>query len=386
MSNRNRKTPLGAVVRGVENIIHNPDPRSPGFSEKGLYLLSRCYAKAVRAREQQYARGVRRQQRLPCRVISVGNIAAGGSGKTPMTLHLARGLLARGLRPVVISRGYKARMERSGGIVSDGRRILAAPDQAGDEPFMIASELPEVPVLVGADRFRAGELAVRRFSPDVVILDDGFQHRRVHRDVDLLLIDGSTGFGNGHLLPRGPLREPVSALWRADAVILTRMENADPSAVAAVCQKAAGIPVFRSVHRPWVYGVARQGGKNPLELESPAFARDLGFLADARVFGFSGIAGNREFQRMVTAISGQVTGFIAYPDHYRYNEADLEHIAKQAASAGADWIVTTQKDYPRIRAWGRLPASVAVIGIRPDLGAEHQLFCSFLGRRLGRPL
>lgn len=373
-------------MRNVEKIIKSPESCSKGFSEKGLYMLSRCYAKVVKAREQQYAKGTRRPRRLPCSVISVGNLAVGGSGKTPMTLYLAQVLLSRGLRPAVISRGYKAKMERGGGIVSDGRKILAGPDQAGDEPFMMASELRGVAFLVGADRVRAGMMAVRRFSPDVVILDDGFQHRRLHRDVDLLLIDGATGFGNGHLLPRGPLREPMSALKRADAVILTRMENADPAAVAAVCKKAAGVPVFRSIHRPRLYGVAERGQSDSLKLYSPGFAHDFSFLETARVFGFSGIAGNREFQQMVAAMSGHVADFITYPDHYRYRKADLDYIAEQAASAGADWIVTTQKDYPRIRTWRRLPVPLAVIGIRPDLGAEQHAFFNFLGCRLGRPL
>ena len=159
---------------------------------------------------------------LPCKVICIGNLTVGGTGKTPMTMHVAQELKRLGYNTAIVSRGYRGGAEGRGGIVSDGQSIQMGPEQAGDEPFMMARSLSGIPVIVGKNRYAAGMLAVSEFQSDVIVLDDGFQHLRLKRDIDLVLLDRLHPFGNSYLLPRGTLREPISSLERGSACILTR--------------------------------------------------------------------------------------------------------------------------------------------------------------------
>jgi len=190
-----------------------------------LCAVSYCYGGAVQLREALYRKGMLPSKRLPCIVVSVGNLSAGGTGKTPMTIYITELFRSFGYKTVVISRGYKGGAESTGGVVSNGQAILMDPDMAGDEPYMMANLLSHVPVLVGRNRFRIGLMAIKEFSPDVIVLDDAFQHLQLERDMDLVLLDEQRPLGNTYLLPRGLLREPVSALLRGHTFIFTR---ADP--------------------------------------------------------------------------------------------------------------------------------------------------------------
>ncbi len=187
-----------------------------------LMLLSKAYGAGVLLRRDGYASGFLKAKKLPCTVISIGNLTTGGTGKTPMTIYVAERVRRLGYRVAVISRGYKGTAEKSGGIVSDGSAIRMDPVTAGDEPFLLAASLKDIPVLVGHDRYQSGMHAINRFQTEVVILDDAFQHLALFRDLNLLLLDSSLPFGNGHLLPRGTLREPTSALRFSDALVMTR--------------------------------------------------------------------------------------------------------------------------------------------------------------------
>uniref|UniRef100_UPI0035937661 tetraacyldisaccharide 4'-kinase n=1 Tax=Desulfococcus sp. TaxID=2025834 RepID=UPI0035937661 len=210
----------------IHAVIRDPRPKAGGALGWALSAVARGYGKLMAERARWYETGRLPSRRLPCGVVSVGNITVGGTGKTPMALRLAREFACAGRRTVIVSRGYRGRAEAEGGIVSDGGSLFMTADAAGDEPFMMAESLIaaglDVPVVVGRNRHAAGMTAVFRFAPEVVILDDAFQHLRLRRDLNLLLLDGTAPFGNGRVLPRGPLREPLSALARADAVILTR--------------------------------------------------------------------------------------------------------------------------------------------------------------------
>ncbi|MFN2165764.1 MAG: tetraacyldisaccharide 4'-kinase, partial [Anaerolineae bacterium] len=214
----------------MTGIVHSPPGHaSPAGLAQVLKVLSLGYGALVRLRSAAYA-GSRRRRRLPVPVISVGNLTVGGTGKTPMIARLAASLLAAGRRPAIVSRGYRGGLEKTGGIVSDGHRLLQDAAAAGDEPFMLAMQLPGVPVAVGRDRYEIGRRVIRALSADVILLDDGFQHLRLARDVDILLMDARRPLGNGHVLPRGPLRVTVylvTSTWRpgpkrlASSVILT---------------------------------------------------------------------------------------------------------------------------------------------------------------------
>ena len=189
-----------------------------------LYLLSVPYQWAVRTRILFYNIGLLKTKRLPCPVISVGNITVGGTGKTPLVMLLARGLKERGIKIAILSRGYK-RKKNSDSLVSDGQNLFLSPEAAGDEPYLMANALKGVPILVGKDRFMTGQMALERFGVRGLLLDDGYQHLHLHRDLNILLIDSNVGFGDGHLLPRGILREPLSHLQRADLFVLTKVED-----------------------------------------------------------------------------------------------------------------------------------------------------------------
>ncbi len=247
----------------IESIMNSKgDPPLPPLALL-LHCMSIFYGAAQRLRATSYQHRVIPSRELPCKVISIGNITVGGTGKTPMTIYVATEIKRAGFNVVIVSRGYKGRAEKHGGIVSDGRRIYMDADQAGDEPYMIACRLNDIPVVVGKDRFAAGMLAIDKFQPDVIVLDDAFQHLKLKRDLDLVLLDHRRPFGNTHLLPRGVLREPVSSLARGAACILTRCrsgaEEAALSSSAQIQMLVPGIPVFTSSYVPYWY-VVREGG------------------------------------------------------------------------------------------------------------------------------
>ncbi|OGR34068.1 MAG: tetraacyldisaccharide 4'-kinase, partial [Desulfobacula sp. RIFOXYB2_FULL_45_6] len=206
-------------VTGISGQDYSPALFSLEWVLAGLSYL---YGKGAGVWQWLYLKKILRQKELPCFVISIGNIVAGGAGKTPMTLYTAELLKKIGKKPVVISRGYKGVYDGDFCIVSDGRRVFSTAEESGDEPFMMASRLM-FPVVVGKDRFKAGMRAVDRFGPDVIVLDDGFQHLRLKKDLDILLFDFKNPLGNTRLLPAGRLRQsPQSSAKRADAVIFTR--------------------------------------------------------------------------------------------------------------------------------------------------------------------
>ena len=212
--------------------------RSP-FWEAALTLLSAPYGFAVSVRHALYTLRVLKRKRLECAVISVGNITLGGTGKTPAVVHIAGFLLKHQRRLVVISRGYGRTDEASVRVVSDGNKLLVDAHIGGDEPVLIASKLPLVPVVVGRDRHQAALEACSRYHPDVVILDDGFQHVQLRRTLDIVLVNARDPFGNGKLFPAGILREPIQALHRAHAVLISGVEDgADLAALKHVIQGA----------------------------------------------------------------------------------------------------------------------------------------------------
>lgn len=197
-------TTLTRIRHQIETIMRGPGETRPLSPAMLLQLLAAGYGAAVRLRASFYKRGLWTPRRLPCKVISVGNLTVGGTGKTPMTRYLARLVQSLGREVAIVSRGYKGRAEKSGGIVSDGKRILMDADAAGDEPFMLASGLGDVPVAVGRNRFAAAMQLLQACHPEVIILDDAFQHLPLDRDLNVVLLDHKRPFGNGHLLPREP--------------------------------------------------------------------------------------------------------------------------------------------------------------------------------------
>ncbi len=341
------------------------------FSPEGCLLAaSRLYGLVVRTRSRLYGRGYLPVRRLPCRVISIGNIVAGGTGKTPATLWLAARLREAGHGVAVVSRGYGGTAGKRAGVVSDGREIRMGPEMAGDEPYMMATRLPGVPVLVGADRYRSGLRAVERFGSGVILLDDGFQHLKLFRDLDLVLLDGSRPLGNGHLLPGGPLREPPSALARARGVVLTRWEGGGP-VPAVIHRHAPGVPVFRSVHEPYPHLFLGAGQRPPAAVPAgTGSGGDLPPLSGRRVMGVSGIARNDAFRETLRRLGADPVGFRGFPDHHRYTGADIRSVLETARQQGAELLVTTEKDWVRLADRSPWPLDLLVLGVRFDPGPD----------------
>lgn len=323
---------VGRIIYGKNGPSRQRVYRSP------LHVISSVYGLGVRARLFLYGIGFLRGRRLPCEVISVGNITLGGTGKTPTVEYIAKLLKEEGLDVVVLSRGYGGRMERSFGVVSDGKQILLSPGEAGDEPHMLAQRLEGIPILIGRRRDLSGRYASNQFHSRLAILDDGYQHLGIKRDVNILLVDSQTGFGNGYLFPRGPLREPLDQLKRADFFILTKVEEPDTCGELEQTIKSHNRDaiIFHSNYRT-DYLTELNGGKR----------LPVGYIKGRRVVAMSGIVNPAYFRHLLERAGAEVKEEIVFPDHHVYSRKDIP--VMQGAMEKAEYIVTTEKDATKLR-------------------------------------
>jgi tetraacyldisaccharide 4'-kinase len=377
---------LNKIKKKIENIMTGEGGRSFSLIEFLLFILSFFYGGLVKFRLAAYQGGMIKPKSLPCIVISIGNITAGGTGKTPMALYMAKLVKRLGYEVVVISRGYKGGLEKTGGIVSNGKTVLIGPEKAGDEPFLLAGRLKNIPVMIGKDRFEAGIQAVRKFKPDVIVLDDAFQHLKLKRDIDLVLLDSKSPFGNLYLLPRGILREPLSVLLRADAFIMTRSGRASETEMeksfAALKEFIQAKPVFKTSHLPYIY-VVKKGKNIPFEsISKSSFLYDFDFLKDRRVFAFAGIARNDDFLHTVKSFKCDIKDFLGFEDHHQYSGNDLEKILRLAEKANVEFLITTEKDYARIAHRIKWPVNLLVAGVEISFENDVKAFNDFVKERL----
>jgi tetraacyldisaccharide 4'-kinase len=338
-----------------------------------LSIISGVYGQITRLRKFSYRKSIAKSHSLPCMVISIGNITLGGTGKTPMTIYLAELMKRMGRKVAILSRGYKGEAEKKGGLVSDGRKVFMTPDQAGDEPFMMAGLLKDVPVFVGSNRFENGRIAMEKFQPDVILLDDGFQHLQLKRDIDLVLLDHANPFGNGRLLPRGPLREPLSALSRGDAFIMTRSDCPEGRLSDLLKNQIGQKPVFKTRHLSYICHVSDGKGNCPIEPD---------FIKGKKGFAFSGIAKNSDFRDSLKGFAFALTGFSEFPDHHNYKEEELASIGRKAIAQKADFLVTTQKDFSRIGHAKDWSLPLVVIGIKISFDNQTSKFERFIAKRV----
>ena len=371
-----------SIKKKIERVITGDNKNGYGWFVPFLSMVSKGYGGAVKLRRIFYKKAVLKSKRLPCPIISIGNITVGGTGKTPMTIYVAQVVKQLGYKVAIISRGYKGKAEKAGGIVSDGRVLLMTPEIAGDEPYMVANRLEDVPVIVGKNRFKSGRLAIRKFDPDVIILDDGFQHLTLWRDLDLVLLDYRKPFGNGHLLPRGVMREPASALLCANAIILTRSDTVNDNETPSLPKKLRPYerkkPIYRTFHRPFVYKIINGEKKKFEKNMQEALRQSSDCIKGRTVFAFSGLADNHSFRQTVKSLKCNVSGFMEFPDHHPYSERDLDEILLAAKKSMSDCIITTEKDYVRIAYKIDWPDDLFVIGIEIDFGADKKRFNSYI--------
>jgi tetraacyldisaccharide 4'-kinase len=296
-----------------------------------LSLPGLAYSAAVRMRNRFWDRPhAAHRAELP--VISVGNLTVGGTGKTPVVAWLCTHLLERGRRPAVVTRGYGGEAGRGPVDVSAGDGPLAGPEIAGDEPFMLARSIPGLVVVAGSDRV-SGATRARELGADVVVLDDGFQHRRLARDLDIVLVDSAGPFGNGRLLPSGILREPISSLGRAGIVVITRCRaESDTAGIEEVIRRhSRSVPVVRA-------GI---GGGGFVDIEGRSVS------VPRRAVAFCGIGNPGSFRELLERSGVEVAEFRPFRDHHPYRVEEIEALRSAAGRLGAS-LVTTEKDLARL--------------------------------------
>jgi tetraacyldisaccharide 4'-kinase len=320
-----------------------------------LRALSWLFNLAVQLRLWLYRHRILQDHYLGCLVVVVGNLTVGGTGKTPVVEKFARSLAERGRKVAILSRGYKSRKEPfykrwwrtivtgleppPPRVVSDGKTVLLDSDVAGDEPYMLARNLPGVIVLVDPNRVKSGSWAIKKYGCDTLVLDDGFQYLSLKGRLNLLLIDSTNPFGNGRLLPRGILREPIKHIKRASYVFLTKSNGRrDPELEALIERHKPGVDIIECAHRP----------KYLQAVNNPADRRDLTMLRGARVGAFSGIAVPESFEGFLRDYGANLLYSRRFLDHHRFSGEELDHIIARAVEAKLDFLVTTEKDAVRI--------------------------------------
>lgn len=338
---------------GVDVVYDRRQDRLARWFGGILWLLSWIFEGLVRTRLYLYHNRFLRNQPLGCLVVVVGNLTVGGTGKTPVVEKFARSLAERGRRVAILSRGYKrerapllkrlhrrwiARVENPPKVVSDGKQVFLGAREGGDEPYMLARNLPGVAVLVDKDRVKAGEYAIRHLEVDTLLLDDGLQYLPLKGSMNLVLVDKTNPFGNRRVLPRGILREPIEHIRRASYVFLTKSRGGPSDEIEALIRR----------HNPEVEII--ECSHQPKKLQDLSRQRELPLsaLKGSKVASFSGIAVPEGFEAFLRQEGAEIRYNKRFLDHHWFSEADLAEINAEAVKAGAEFLITTEKDAARL--------------------------------------
>ncbi len=333
------------------------DPQTPmeEFVRAALMPASMVYGAGLLVHVSAYANGLLKRNKLDVPVISIGNVTVGGTGKTPITIDLTSRLAAHGLRVGVLSRGYGRRSQEETVVVCDGAGKFAAPIDAGDEPLLIARSNPNAVVITGKNRAKNGKLAIEKFGCDVLILDDGFQHFKLKRDIDIVLVDYNDNFENDNLLPAGRLREPVVALSRASKVIITKvpqiMDHRDHKRLDRmrdyIKQRAPHAAISTCRFIPKVLRPGAAYSSIVLGAEGNGFNRDLDIskLRATRVAAFCGLARPESFKATLQNLGADIVAFRTFGDHHWFTAQDIKKL--KADAKDAELLISTEKDLVR---------------------------------------
>ncbi|MFQ3550020.1 MAG: tetraacyldisaccharide 4'-kinase [Armatimonadota bacterium] len=325
----------------LERVILGNETGSLSWVIRGLlYLPSILYGLIISAFVAQFDIGIRKRYKLDAKVISVGNITFGGTGKTPAVQTICKIIEELKMSSVILSRGHGG-TAKSNLIVSDGMEILANSKEAGDEPMLLAKSLKSIPVIVGKDRRKTGKLACEKFNPDVVVLDDGLQYWQLDRDIDIVIIDALKPFGSGFMVPMGDLREPLNALNRAEIIIINNSQYLNDQDLSKLIGRVSvyspDAKIFKAYHKVLEFVKASNNS-----------VFDLSWIKGKRVVGFAGVAKPAPFFDMLKELGAIVVGRFEYPDHYEYNEYELNRIFFEKDKIEADAVITTEKDIARL--------------------------------------
>ena len=352
-----------------------------------LFIASRFYRMAVQFRLWMYDKRVIRNHALGCLVVSIGNLSCGGTGKTPVVEVFARSLSAKGRRVAILSRGYRSKkrslreklshifrhrkIETPPKVVSDGTDLLLNSEDAGDEPYMLASNLRNVAVVVDKDRVKSGIYAIDHFQTDIIILDDGFQYLMLKPHINIVLVDASDPFGNGHVLPRGILREPIKNIRRADYIFLTKSDGSHRinHLKRFIRRHTRRAEIIECCHRPQF--LVQLGSGNQLPLEA---------LKSTKVAALCAIARPDSFERFLEQFGAELVLTDHFADHHRYTQQEIIDFVNQAKAAGADMIVTTEKDAVRIPRLDRCDVPLYYLRIQIDILSGQESFDQCISR------
>jgi tetraacyldisaccharide 4'-kinase len=374
-----------AKVSGIERlehylvrIIQQPDadkdqPAPIRVLLSVLYAFSCLFRLVVAVRYWFYDFGLLRRFPLGCQVISIGNVTAGGTGKTPVTEKFARELTAAGRKVAILSRGYRRKeapwwkrmftqVIEPPLVVSDGRHVLLDSAVGGDEPYMLASNLPGVCVLVDRNRVKAGRWAVKRFGCDTLILDDGFQYQRLKHSLEVVLVDKTNPFGNGHMLPRGVLREPARHIERADVIFLTKSDGDSAEVIEEIREYNSKAEIIECRHAPRQLRDVWSREEFPLE-----------WLKGKTLTTLSGIAVPQGFEDSLRRLGAKVIWCERYADHHRYDPSEIIYALNKTADLGADALITTEKDAVRFPRFETSPVKCLYLRVDIEIlkGAEN---------------
>lgn len=314
-----------------------------------LFPLALFYWGTIFWRNLFYTIGFFVTRRLPVPVVSVGNLSFGGTGKTSLVTYLAEKLHSRGVQVVILSRGYR-RKSSGTKLVSDRKSVLVPWEEAGDEPYFMAKALPGIPVVVDEVRYRGGLFAIEKFNPDMIILDDAFQHRAVDRDVDIVLLNSYDPPEAYKLLPYGKLREPWIHLKRADLIFWTKVNLSRPHPALRSKVLHANVPMFTSRAEPDHF-------LRGLDGSTPSIEKVVG----KKVVAFCGIGDPDSFCQLLREIGAEVTHFKAFEDHHVYSEAEVSSLIEIGQNSGVDFFLTTNKDIFKVARW--VPENVLVYSV-----------------------
>ena len=327
----------GSAAKYVVSVIRGRPGLFPGIIRAVLSLLALLYAAGLEFYLFLYRIGVRRAAHLPCAVVCVGNLTTGGTGKTPTTQMLCRLLMAEGKRVAVIIRGYGGEYEHRCALVSDGERVLLTAKQAGDEAYLLARTLPGVPIAVGRDRIRTGRLVYEECRPDIVVMDDGMQHWRLHRDMDIVLLNACEPFDNGWTFPRGMLREPKHHLRRAGLILLTNARRAGDENLERLRREISRLapdkPIFAGDLSP--IALLDQNGRE---------AQELDWLDGRRVSAMSALGNPASFESMLGELGAILAAKYRFLDHHEITRQEFEQVFRKSELARAEAVITTEKD------------------------------------------
>jgi tetraacyldisaccharide 4'-kinase len=351
-----------------------------------MHVLSWVFTVIVQVRLWLYHHRIIRPNTLGCQVISVGNLTVGGTGKTPVVEVFARNLLQQGRKVAILSRGYKSKelpflqkmsqrittgkIETPPRVVSDGQRLLLDSHTAGDEPYMLASNLPEVAVVVDKDRVKAGKYAIKELGCDTLILDDGFQYLKLGHRLDIVLVDQTNPFGGGHLLPRGLLREPMRNIKRAGFIFITKcgkggapelkeqLRRLNPHAEISECRHAA--KYLKNVFGETTYGLDK--------------------LKGMKIAAVSAIAVPESFENALREFGAEIVYTRRFADHHRFSQQEIINTINRSIKRGAEAILTTEKDAVRFPFVDRLDIPIIFMRVEIEMLTGEEEFMDWISR------